>query len=512
VFNQVEAAGSSVHPANAISMKHITKNFGGVCALDDVSLEVPEGEIRGLIGENGAGKSTLMKILSGVHKDYAGELYIHGNPVSFSSTSDALQAGIGMVYQELSVIDCLSVAENTFLGKQLKGRLGTVSWKRMEKTAREHLKSLGIEVDVNLPLNLLPFSMRQMIEIAKVIFSGTRIIILDEPTSSLSHGEIEQLFRLMRTLKQRKHTVVFISHLIEDVLSISDSVTVLKDGKMVETVENQNIDKHHLISSMIGATGGQLVRDADEKVQFTTKETEPVLEVRGLTKVGEFEDVTFILHKQEILGLYGPLGAGQEEVGKALFGLIGFNSGTVTMEGRPLPPKKSHKIKSLGIAYIAESRRFSLFDQFEIYKNMTLPYLKQILGPELDWIIKYRREREITHRQIHRFGIRADGTDALLSSLSGGNQQKVALAKWLTITPKVIIFQEPTRGVDVGAKAEIVAAIKALREQGLSCVVISMEPETILDLSDRILIFSRGKIIHELRDTTTSKLHILEYS
>ena len=510
--SQAEEGGSGVPSVNVISMKHITKNFGGVCALDDVSLEITEGEIRGLIGENGAGKSTLMKILSGVHKDYEGELFIHGNPVSFSSTSDALQAGIGMVYQELSVIDCLSVAENTFLGKQPKGRLGTVSWKRMENTARDHLKSLGIEVDVNLPLNLLPFSIRQMIEIAKVIFSGARIIILDEPTSSLSHEEIEQLFHLIRNLKQRKHTVIFISHLIEDVLSISDSVTVLKDGKVVATVENRNIDKHYLISSMIGSTGEQLVRDADEKVQLTTKETEPVLEVRGLTKVGEFQDVTFTLHKQEILGLYGPLGAGQEVVGKALFGLIGFDGGTVTMEGRPLPQKKSHLIKNMGIAYIAESRRFSLFSQFEIYKNMTLPHLKQILGPELDWLIKYQREREITQRTIHRFGIRAAGTDVPLSSLSGGNQQKVALAKWLTVTPKVIIFQEPTRGVDVGAKAEIVAAIKRLREQGLSCVVISMEPETILDLSDRILIFSRGKIQHELRDITTSKLHILEYS
>lgn len=493
-------------------MKHITKNFGGVCALDDVSLEIPEGGVRGLIGENGAGKSTLMKVLSGVHTDYQGEMRIHGSPARFGSTADALNAGIGMVYQELSVIDCLSVAENTFLGKQPKGRLGTVSWKRMQAEARDHLNSLGIEVDVNLPLNLLPFSVRQMIEIAKVIFSGARIIILDEPTSSLSHGEIERLFRLVRTLKQRNHTVVFISHLIEDVLSISDSITVLKDGRVVETVENQNIDKHHLISSMIGATGEHLVRDADETVHLGTVKAVPVLEVRGLTRKGEFENVSFTLHRREILGLYGPLGAGHEEVGKALFGLSGYDSGDIAMEGRALPPKKPHRVKSLGIAYIAESRELSLFGQFEIYKNVTLPYLKQILGPELDWVIKYRRERDVARRQIQRFGIRTSGPDAPLSSLSGGNQQKVALAKWLTVTPRVIIFQEPTRGVDVGAKAEIVAAIKALRDQGLSCVVISMEPETILDLSDRILIFSRGNIVHELKDTTTSKIHILEYA
>ncbi|MFW6180262.1 MAG: sugar ABC transporter ATP-binding protein, partial [Spirochaetota bacterium] len=483
-----------------------------VCALDDVSLEIAEGEVRGLIGENGAGKSTLMKILSGVHTAYQGELFLHGEPVRFTSTSDAMHAGIGMVYQELSVIDCLSVAENTFLGKQPTGRLGTVSWRRMQEEAKEHLRSLGIEVDVTLPLNLLPFSVRQMIEIAKVIFSGARIIILDEPTSSLSHGEIEQLFRLVRTLKQRGHTVIFISHLIEDVLRISDSITILKDGRVVDTVENRDIDKHRLISSMIGATGGHLVRDEDETVRLAEVRTEPVLEVRGLTKKGEFEDVSFTLHQQEILGLYGPLGAGQEEVGKALFGLTGYDAGMVTLEGRPLPPQKPHRVKNRGVAYIAESRSLSLFGQFEIYKNVTLPCLKYILGPELDWVIKYRREREVTREQIRRFSIRAAGPDAPLSSLSGGNQQKVALAKWLTVTPRVIIFQEPTRGVDVGAKAEIVAAVKALRDRGLSCLVISMEPETILDLSDRILIFSRGRIVHELKDTTTSKQHILEYS
>jgi ribose transport system ATP-binding protein len=493
-------------------MQHITKNFGGVCALDDVCFEIPEGGVRGLIGENGAGKSTLMKILAGVHTEYQGDLMIHGNPVRFTSASDALEAGIGMVYQELSVIDCLTVAENAFLGKQPVGKLGTVSWKQMQDNARENLKDLGIEVDVSLPLNLLPFSIRQMIEIAKVIFSGARIIILDEPTSSLSHGEIEQLFRLVRTLKDRKHTIVFISHLIEDVISISDSITVLKDGRVVETVRNENLDKHHLIASMTGATEKHLVRDADEVVTLRTVETDPVLRLENLSKKGEFEDVSFTLHKGEILGLYGPLGAGHEEVGKALFGLTGFDSGEVVMDGRRLPRTRPHHIKNRGVAYIAESRSLSLFGQFEIYKNITLPYLKQILGPGVDWLVRYGRERETAEQQIKRFGIRASSPDAPLSSLSGGNQQKVALAKWLTVTPQVIIFQEPTRGVDVGAKAEIVAAVRALKDRGLSCIVISMEPETILDLSDRILIFSRGRVVQELRDTTTSKIRILEYS
>jgi len=493
-------------------MQHITKTFGGVKALDDVSFEVAEGEVRGLIGENGAGKSTLMKILSGVHTDYSGDMFIRGEQVQFSSTADALSCGIGMIYQELSVIDCLSVAENNFLGKQPTNNAGVVRWKEMQGLASEHLKSLGIDVDVTLPLNLLPFSIRQMIEIAKVIFSGAQMIIMDEPTSSLSHVETEQLFELVRTLKTRGHTIIFISHFIEDVMAISDSITILKDGKVVDTLKNVNLSKHDVINSMIGATTEHLVREADEVVTLKSSGLSVNMEVNGLTKSGSFEDISFSLAKGEILGLYGPLGAGQEDVGRAVFGLKSYDSGTVTLAGRILPQDRPFKTKQFGLAYISKDRSGSLFYQFELYKNITLPYLAQVLGPGFNWILKPKREKDITGRQMQQYTIKAAGPDALLSSLSGGNQQKVAIAKWLTILPKVIIFQEPTRGVDVGAKAEIVRAIKELKKQGLSCIVISMEPETILDLSDRILIFSRGRIVHELRDTEASKIKILELS
>jgi ribose transport system ATP-binding protein len=493
-------------------MESITKTFGGVTALKDVSFEVAEGEVRGLIGENGAGKSTLMKILSGVHVDYEGDLFIHGRRVRFGSSSDSLRNGIGMIYQELSVIDCLSVAENTYLGMQPIGRLKTVRWRDMERGAREHLQDLGIKVDVTLPLNLLPFSIRQMIEIAKVIFSGAQIIIMDEPTSSLSHTETEQLFELVRTLKAKGHTIVFISHFIEDVMTISDSITILKDGMVVDTLRNEGLSKHDVINSMIGKTKGHLVREADEIVELKTAESDTILEVHNLTRADKFEDVSFRLGRGEILGLYGPLGAGQESVAKALFGLKSYDSGSVTLDGRLLPRDKPHAVKERGIAYISEDRSTSLFHKFELFKNITLPFLAKVLGPKVNWMLKPKREREVTLRQIGTYGIKAEGPDALLESLSGGNQQKVALAKWLTEPPKVIIFQEPTRGVDVGAKAEIVKAIRDLRDQGLSCIVISMEPETILDLSDRVLVFRRGKVIRELKDTATSKLKILEIS
>ncbi|MCK4803636.1 MAG: sugar ABC transporter ATP-binding protein [Spirochaetes bacterium] len=494
----------------AIKMVNITKTFGGVRALDRVSFEVGEGEVRGLIGENGAGKSTLMKILSGVHTDYSGDMYIRGKQVRFGGTSDSLGCGIGMIYQELSVIECLTVAENNFLGIQPVNRAGVIKWRYMQKLAREHLKSLGIDVDVNLPLSFLSFSIRQMIEIAKVIFSGAQIIIMDEPTSSLSHAETGQLFKLVRTLKKRGHTIIFISHFIEDVMTISDSITILKDGKGVATLRNVQLSKHEVINSMIGVTKGHLVREADEIVELKSPDSDVIMEVKDLTKTGSFEDVTFDLKKGEILGLYGPLGAGQENVGKAIFGLKGYDSGMILLEGKLLRKERPYKKKNLGVAYISEDRKRSLFHKFELFKNITLPFLADVLGPKMNWIIKPKKEKDITNRQIEKYSIKTSGPEAVLNSLSGGNQQKVAIAKWLTIIPKVIIFQEPTRGVDVGAKAEIVEAIKTLKNQGLSCIVISMEPETILDLSDRVMIFSRGRVVSELKDTKTSKLKILE--
>jgi ribose transport system ATP-binding protein len=503
-------AEESERKMRAIRMVNISKTFGGVMALDRVNFEVTEGEVRGLVGENGAGKSTLMKILSGVHVDYDGDMYIRENRVRFGGSSDSMAHGIGMIYQELSVIGCLSVAENNFLGTQPVNRAGIVKWRDMQKLAREHLKNLGIDVDVTLPLNLLPFSIRQMIEIAKIIFSGAQIIIMDEPTSSLSHAETEQLFQLVRTLKQRGHTIVFISHFIEDVMAISDSITILKDGRVVETLQNRGLSKHDVIQNMIGSTSSHLVRESDEIVKLKSPQTDIVLEVRNLTRSGDFQDVSFDLKKGEILGLYGPLGAGQEDVGKAIFGLKGYDGGVIKLGEDTLPKERPHKVKNLGVAYIAEDRGNSLFHKFEIFKNVTLPFLAQVLGPRFSWFLKPKKERDVTDIQIQKYSIKTSSPNALLGSLSGGNQQKVAIAKWLTVPPKVIIFHEPTRGVDVGAKAEIVRSVRYLKEQGLSCIIISMEPETILDLSDRVLIFFRGKVIHEIKNTETSKIKILE--
>ena len=494
----------------AVEMVGITKAFGGVTALKDVYFTVTAGEIRGLVGENGAGKSTLMKILSGAQADYQGEMNVWGQKVRFGGTSDASANGIGMIYQELSVIGCLTVAENNFLGKQPVNRLGVVKWKQMRREAQEHLKNLGIEVDVDTPLNQLPFSVRQMIEIAKVIFSGARIIIMDEPTSSLAQAEIKQLFELIHTLKKQGNTIIFISHFIEDVLQISDSITILKDGLVVETLANKGITKHDVINPMIGTTSSRLVRGVDEVVNLRSTDSELVLAVEGLTKSGAFENVSFGLKRGEILGLYGLLGAGHEEVGRAIFGLKKYDKGKVELEDKPVPAGRPHKVKGLGIAYISEDRGGSLFYQFEIFKNISLPYLAQVLGPSLSWLIKIGKEIAMANIQIDNFGIKTSGPTALVSSLSGGNQQKVALAKWLTTLPKVIILQEPTRGVDVGAKSEIVQSIRNLKDQGLACIVISMEPETILDLCDRVLIFARGKIVHEIKDAATSKSKLME--
>jgi ribose transport system ATP-binding protein len=261
---------------------------------------------------------------------------------------------------------------------------------------------------------------------------------------------------------------------------------------------------------MIGTTTSRLVRGVDEVVHLQSTDAETVLAVEGLTKAGAFENVSFGLHRGEILGLYGLLGAGHEEVGRAIFGLKKYDKGKVVLEEKPVPAGRPHKVKGVGIAYISEDRGGSLFHQFEIFKNISLPYLAQVLGPALSWLIKIRKEIAMANLQIDNFGIKTSGPTAPVSSLSGGNQQKVALAKWLTAMPKVIILQEPTRGVDVGAKSEIVQSIRNLKDRGLACIVISMEPETILDLCDRVLVFSRGRIKHEIKDAATSKSQLME--
>jgi ribose transport system ATP-binding protein len=489
-----------------LEMIGISKSFGGVQALRDVDFSLHSGEIHGLVGENGAGKSTTMKIIAGVHHGYEGTMKIDGREVHFRSARDALDAGIGMVHQELSIVPDLTVAENVFLGTQPVTALGTVDWGRMVRESREHLSRLGIDVDPRMRIGDLPIGLQQLIEIARVLSSGARIIILDEPTSALSPPEVERLFGMLRKLKQDGKSIVFISHFLDDILSISDTVTIFRNGKKVLTAKVSEIDKRRVIENMIGTGHRELEESYTGDIKLDTRYDAPVvMEADRLSFERAFRNVSLKVRSGEVLGIYGFMGCGQLELARALFGKIRAD-GTITLDGKPLKLTRTSVARAEGIAFVPESRRAMLFHHEPLYKNMSISILERIS----QWLLKPSAERKIAEGHIQNLRIRTPGPNQLLGNLSGGNQQKVALAKWLTHAPKVLILSEPTRGMDVGAKEDVVRIVRGLRDQGIGVVVVSTEPETVLSLADRILVMKRGEIVREFAGDTVSKDRLLE--
>ncbi|WP_046865560.1 sugar ABC transporter ATP-binding protein [Microvirga massiliensis] len=485
----------------------VSKSFGGVEALRDVSFTLRAGEIHGLVGENGAGKSTMMKIIAGVHTDYAGTYRIGGAEVHFRSARDALAAGIAMVHQELSIVPDLTVAENVFLGKQPTNRLGIVHWREMVRQAREQLASLGIDVDPNQRIGDLPIGLQQLIEIARVLFSGARIIILDEPTSALSPPEIERLFAVLRRLRDGGRSIVFISHFLDDVLRVSDTVTVFRNGRRVFTSPASETSKSVVIERMIGAGHEELEESYTSDFRLESRpDAPPVLETVGLSLARAYRDVSLQVHAGEVLGIYGFMGCGQVPLARTLFGKLKPDRGAVRIGGSPISLRNTSAARRAGIAFVPESRRSMLFHLEPVYKNTSISILDRISSL---WL-KPGRERQLAQMHVERLRIRPPRVDALLGSLSGGNQQKVALAKWLSFPPKVLILSEPTRGMDVGAKDEVARIIRNLRDEGLAVVVVSTEPETVLSLADRILIMKKGGIVREFANEVVSKDRLLE--
>lgn len=492
-----------------LALRGVTKRFGGATALDNVDFELLPGEIHGLVGENGAGKSTLMKILSGVHTPDEGQIVLRGEPVQFSSPAEAKARGIGMIYQELSCMQALTVAENVFLGSQPTTRTGLIDWKRMRREAAGSLGSLGIDVDVSSKLGSLSLGGQQIVEIARVVFSGASIIVLDEPTSALSGPEATRLFAVMAELKARGTSLVFISHFLEDVLAVSDRVTVLKNSRKVATLPAAGLTKHQLIQLMIGRDADALAESYEGGVVLPPPSiAAPRLEVEGLTQTGEFSEVSFVARPGEILGIFGNLGAGMTEVARVLFGRDQATAGTIRLDGKPISPKTTQEAKKLGIAYLSENRRATIFPRHEIFKNITLAHLDDIVGG----IVRQPREVAIATELVKRTGVRPPKPTLAAGNLSGGNQQKVVLAKWLTVQPKVLILNEPTRGMDVGAKREVLDLIKALKAEGVAIILISTEPETILAESDRILVMAKGQIAREFVGEQVSKDLLMSYA
>jgi ABC-type sugar transport system ATPase subunit len=474
----------------AISFRGVSKRFPGARALEDVSFDIAAGSCHALCGENGAGKSTLGKILAGILSPDAGELLFEGKPVAFEDPRDALAAGIGMVHQELSFCDNLSVAENLCLGNLPASAL-FVSRPAMERRAREMLDAIDAHIDVWRLVGDLTVGEQQMVQIAAAVGSGARAIIFDEPTSSLSQHEAEHLYGLLGRLRARDVTCVYVSHRMPEIFKLCDAITVLRDGRHVATRPARELDESTLVQLMIG-------RRVEEYLPHdgTAPPGDELLAVRGLSSPGKFEDVSLSVRAGEIVGLAGLVGAGRSEIAVALFGLDREARGEVRMAGVPLPPRSPRAAMRAGLGFVPEDRkRQGLVLGMRALENLTLPSLPSLARS--GWI-RGGAERALADETFRRLNMRSPDLGYVTVGLSGGNQQKIVLAKWLAARCRVLILDEPTRGVDVGAKAEIHALIAALAAEGTGILLISSELPELVSLSSRIVVLREGRIAGEL--------------
>jgi ribose transport system ATP-binding protein len=482
----------------AVTFEHITKRFPGVLALEDVSFTVAAGSCHALCGENGAGKSTLGKILAGLYRADGGRILVFGHPVDFAGPQDALAAGIGIVHQELAFCENLSVAENLCLGS-LPSRALFVSRREMYDRARELLASTGAGVDVRRMVRELTIGQQQMVQIAAAIGSGAHLIVFDEPTSSLSQHEAEKLYELIARLRGQGVTSIYVSHRMDEIFRLCDTVTVLRDGRHVATQPIASINRASLVQMMIG-------RRLDEyfPAHVQAQPGEELLRVEDLRSPGRFMNVTFSLRAGEVLGFAGLVGAGRSEIAQALFGLDSQATGRITIGGRPAQIHTPGDAMQLGIGLVPEDRkRQGLVLSMTAASNTTLATLRSLAR----WMfIRRRAERALAQTYFGRLRVRASSLDAPTAGLSGGNQQKLVLAKWLAARCRILMLDEPTRGVDVGAKAEIHGLIDDLAARGSGIILISSELPEILNLSTRVIVLRQGRIAGELpREGTTQE-------
>src|SRR3954470_1483108 len=473
-----------------LGLEGVAKSFPGVRALDGVRFDVRAGEVHALLGENGAGKSTLIKIMSGVHEPDAGTLLLDGRPMRFARPQDAQRAGVATIYQELLLFPELSVAENIFLGHAPRGRLGGVDWGAMRARAREILASLDIHgLDVDRTVGALSVGNRQRVEIAKALSQNARVLIMDEPTAALTEADVERLFAIVRLLKARGVGVVYISHRLVEIFDLADRGTVLRDGRYVGTREVGEVREDELITMMVGRTLDTLFPKSEAEIG------PPVLEVRGLRARPQLRDIDLVLRRGEIVGLAGLVGAGRSELAQAIFGMNPPEAGEILLDGRPVRIRTPRDSVRLGIAYVPEDRgQQGLVRPMRVRENVSLAVLRRIAKAGF---VDRRAEAGLARESVTRFAIRASGIEQVVGKLSGGNQQKVVLAKWLATRPRVLIMDEPTRGIDVGAKAEIHRLMSRLAAEGLAILMISSELPEILGMSDRVLVMRQGRLVAE---------------
>jgi len=485
-----------------LQMTGISKSFPGVQALDDVHLEVRPGTVHALMGENGAGKSTLMKILIGMYQPDAGEIRFNGDEVQMTSTSTALQTGVSMIHQELSAVPQMQVNENIYLGREPTNRIGFIDKRQMVAKTRDLLKRLEIDVNPRAPMYTLSIAQTQMVEIAKAISYDAKLIIMDEPTSAITEREVAHLHRIIRSLRDEGVAIIYITHKMDEVFRISDYVTVFRDGKHVATVPAADLDRQKLITLMVGR----------ELTHMFPKEVaeigEVVLSVRGVTRKGVVEDISFDLHRGEILGLAGLMGSGRTEVLEAIFGVSKMDAGEIVVNGSPVRIGSSGDAIHAGMAMLTEDRKLTgIMGVLSVKDNMTIAALPSF-SP--GGILRKRRMNAACREQKDALAIKTPSIDQLIRLLSGGNQQKVLVSRWLLTTPEILMIDEPTRGIDVGAKAEIHRLMSVLAQQGKGILMVSSELPEILGMSDRVLVMHEGRISGEFTRAEATQDNIMK--
>lgn len=491
--------GSPGVAVSAIAFEAVSKRFGGVQALDDVSFTVARGECHALMGENGAGKSTLGKILAGIYRPDGGHLRIDGTVCRFRSPRDAVRAGVSMVHQELAFCPDLSVAENLGIGQYPRRRGGFLDWRALEARAERLLAEVGVAIDVRQPLRQLGTGQEQIVQIAAAVGTGARIIVFDEPTSSLAEGEAQRLFALIERLRSRGVTMIYVSHRLPEVLRLCDSISVLRDGRYVGTLTRAEASGDRVLRMMIGRS-----LEAYFPRHLEARPGAVRLRVSGLSSRGRFDGVSFEVRAGEIVGLAGLVGAGRSEVARAVFGLDAGAKGSIEVDGAPLRRGSVRRAMQQGLGLVPEDRkRQGLIQGMSCRNNFSLVILDRLRR----WgLLRHGEEAREAAAFFARLQVKAASLDAPAASLSGGNQQKVVIAKWLARELKVLIVDEPTRGVDVGAKAAIHGLIDELARQGLGILLISSELPEVLNLSTRILVMRAGRIVGEVpRDRATQE-------
>jgi len=488
-----------------IEMKHITKHFGGVKALTEVSIKVKKGEVHALIGENGAGKSTLMKILAGAYQKDDGEIYLEGKAVKMQSPKEAKNLGIAVIYQEFMLAPDLTVAENIFIDKLTEGKF-LIDWKTLRDHAKEQLSKLGFnDIDPNVKVGSLSVAYQQVVEICKCLTRNAKVLVLDEPTAVLTFTEIRKLFEVINMLRKEGTSIIYISHRLEEIFELSDKITVLKDGAYVATVSTDSIDKQQLVNMMVGRELLQLFPERNAAIE------EEILRVENLNAGNLVKNISFSVRAGEVVGFSGLVGSGRTETMRAIFGADKRESGEIIYRGRKVDYKEPKVWIENGFGLLPEDRKKQgLLLEQSIRINTTLASLRKVTNRF--GIIDHNKEKQYVKAALTDMAAKYGSAEDNANSLSGGNQQKIALAKWIFAECQCIVFDEPTRGVDVGAKREIYKIINQLAEKGVAVIVISSEMQEIIGICDRAIIMRQGEIAGELQKEELDESNLIEYA